>query len=108
MHPRDTQSGNGSPDRTPPPVAPAVSGVPSTSGVVTDQHPQTIRLNHALNFCRHGHELQDLSAQSALGHWIVWGHYACPHCKQVALDALDQEPPNAATIAGRLLPILIR
>jgi hypothetical protein len=66
--------------------------------------PHTIRLNHSLNFCRHGHEVRDLSAQAALGHWIVWGHYACPYCEQVALDALDEEPQEAV-IAGRRLPI---
>jgi len=68
---------------------------------------RTIQLNQQLNFCRHGHEVRHVTAQATLGHWILWGHYACPQCEQVALDALNEEP-HEALIAGRRLPVEIR
>jgi len=93
---------------------PARSTVPdyegATSGATSgapDVHPRTIQLNHALNFCRHGHEVRQLTVEEVLGHWIVWGHYACAHCSRVALDAYSHEPAEAE-IAGRRLPILTR
>jgi len=64
----------------------------------------SVRLNEALNLCRHGHEVRNLSAQRGLGHWIVWGDYGCSECRQVALDAFPDEPAEA-TLAGRRLPI---
>ena len=107
MHQRDTSSGAGPRDFRAQRKSPDSPDEASTGTPVQLHDPGTISLHHALNFCRHGHEVRDLSTQGALGHWVIWGHYACPQCQQVALDAIDEEP-KVATIAGRRLQIARR
>lgn len=74
---------------------------------LSESGPGLITLPHALNFCRHGHEVRHLTAEETFGHWIVWGHYACSDCRRVALEATSYEPKEA-TIAGRRLGIVKR
>jgi hypothetical protein len=69
-----------------------------------EDRPRSVTLAHALNFCRHGREVGVLTSEETFGHWIIWGHYACPDCRQVALDVTTHEP-SEATIGGRNLPI---
>jgi hypothetical protein len=68
----------------------------------SDLRPVT--LAHALNHCRHGHEVRDLTTEETFGAWVIWGRYACPECGHVALDATTFEP-HEATIAGKRLKI---
>ena len=64
----------------------------------------TIDLHHRLQYCAHGHEVRDLSVQQTANGWLVWGHYSCGECSQVALD-IFRERPHEARIAGRRLSI---
>lgn len=63
-----------------------------------------VNLAQALNYCRHGREVRDLTTEETFGAWVIWGRYACPDCGHVALDATNFEP-HEATIAGKLLKI---
>ena len=63
-----------------------------------------VSIPHELNFCRHGQEVRRLTTHESLGRWIVWGHYACSHCRTMVFDHFE-ERPREALIAGRRLPV---
>jgi hypothetical protein len=71
---------------------------------ISDSGLRPVALAHALNSCRHGREMRDLTTEETFGAWVIWGHYACPECVRVALDATNFEP-HEAMIAGRRLKI---
>jgi hypothetical protein len=69
-----------------------------SSGVIT--------LNDALGHCRHGAEVQDLSAKESPGAgWVIWGHYACVVCRVVALRVASTRP-HTVEISGRTYPVI--
>ena len=63
-----------------------------------------VEISYALNYCRHGREVRQLSTEETFGAWVIWGHYACPECGRIALDATTSEP-REANLAGRRLEI---
>ena len=71
---------------------------------ISDSALRPVTLAHALNHCRHGREVRNLTTEETFGAWVIWGQYACPDCEHVALDATSFEPLEA-TIAGRRLKI---
>jgi hypothetical protein len=63
-----------------------------------------VSVPHELNYCRHGKEVRHITANESLGRWVVWGHYACEHCRTVAMDHFA-DLPEAVVVAGRRLAV---
>jgi hypothetical protein len=99
---RDTPSGDRARDRD---ASVDARGV--ASHTPEERERRRVRLSHSFNYCRHGHEVGRLTVEAAQGHWILWAHYPCSHCREVALEAFDEEPTEAV-IAGRHLLVRAR
>jgi len=66
--------------------------------------PRVVDLPAGLGHCRHGREVQRVTAERSVSGWLVWGHYACEQCECVAFHYV-REPPDEALIGSRRLPI---
>jgi hypothetical protein len=66
--------------------------------------PRVVELPRALRFCRHGRDVERVTAGQSLGGWLIWGHYGCDQCERVAFHYM-KDRPDEVIVGTQRLPI---
>jgi hypothetical protein len=64
--------------------------------------PRVVDLPGALISCRHGNEVERVTAEQSITGWLMWGHYTCDQCERVAFHYVRERPDEARIGTWRL------